>query len=226
MNISTTALLWALGTVLCWGVYSVLLHMGSVEMGKGASGPPDLLGNRMKAFLLVGIAYVIVAIVGPVIVMLAKGTPWKFPTAGWSWSLVAGIAGAVGAFFLLMALSSGRNPTESRFVLPLIVPAIVFAGAPIVNTLVSTTKEGNWQYVNWKFIAGIALAAAGTAMVMKFKPAPPQTPAPVTAPAAPTAGGFPNKLPAAATAFNRPPAPERKVAPGYTDVTVRQYHVS
>jgi drug/metabolite transporter (DMT)-like permease len=210
MNISTTALLYALGTVLCWGVYSVLLHMGSVEMGKGAAGPPDLMGNRMKAFLLVGVAYFIVAIVGPVIVMKMKGTAWTFPTGGWSWSLVAGLAGAIGAFFLLMALSSGRNPVESRFVLPLIVPAIVFAGAPIVNTLVSTTKEDLWQHVNWKFIAGIVLAAAGTAMVMKFKPAPPQKAAAVSAPVS-SAKHFPVHAVASAR---------------FVDVTTRRYHVS
>jgi len=212
---NNTALLFAFGTVLCWGVYSVILHMGSVEMGKGAAGPPDLTGNRMKAFLLVGIAYFVVAIVAPVLIMKMRGTAWNFPTAGWAWSFVAGVAGAVGAFFLLMALSSGRSPAESKFVLPLLVPAIVFAGAPIVNTLVSTTKEGNWGYVNWKFIAGIILAAAGTAMVMKFKPTPPQTKsAAVSAPA--PAGAKPVYA----------PAPVRTVAPGYVDVTTREYHVS
>jgi uncharacterized membrane protein YeaQ/YmgE (transglycosylase-associated protein family) len=178
---NTTALIFALGTVLCWGVYSVFLHMGSVGMGQGTSGPPDLTGNRMKAFLLVGIAYFLVAIVGPILVMKARGTAWTFPTAGWSWSLIAGIMGAVGAFFLLMALSSGRSPEESKNVLPLIVPAIIFAGAPIVNTLVSTTKEGNWPYAGVKFFIGIALAAAGTAMVMKYKPTPPAKSAPAAA---------------------------------------------
>ncbi len=211
---NTTALLFALGTVLCWGVYSVLLHMGSVEMGKGAAGPPDLTGNRMKAFLLVGIAYFLVAIVAPVVIMKMRGTSWQFPTAGWAWSFVAGVAGAVGAFFLLMALSSGRSMAESKYVLPLLVPAIVFAGAPIVNTIVSTTKEGNWGYVNWKFIAGIVLAAAGTAMVMKFKPAPPPDPAAATIPASKSA-----PAPVAA-------APARQVSPGFVDVTKRQYHVS
>ena len=145
-----------------------------------------------------------------------RGTPWTFPTGGWAWSLVAGLAGAIGAFFLLMALSSGSSPAESRFILPLIVPAIVFAGAPIVNTLVSTTKEGNWQYVNWKFVAGILLAAAGTAMVMKFKPAPPLAAAVMGAPS-----GIPLKASPALIA-----APVRTVAAGYVDVTTRQYHVS
>jgi drug/metabolite transporter (DMT)-like permease len=220
-KMNSTALLYALGTVLCWGVYSVLLHMGSVEMGKGIPGPPDLTGNRMKAFLLVGIAYVIVAIVAPLIVMMTRGTSWNFPTKGWSWSLVAGLAGAIGAFFLLMALSSGRSMAESKFVLPLIVPAIVFAGAPIVNTLVSTTKEGNWEFVNWKFVAGIILAAAGTAMVMKYKPAPPENAASLSAPATKSTG-LPLPKPAAARFVQ----PERSVAPGYFDVTKGSYFVS
>ncbi len=211
---NSIALLFAFGTVLCWGVYSVLLHMGSVEMGKGSAGPPDLTGNRMKAFLLVGVAYFLVAIVGPVIIMKMRGTPWVFPTGGWAWSFVAGIAGAVGAFFLLMALSSGRDPQESRYILPLIVPAIVFAGAPIVNTLVSTTKEHNWGYVNMKFIAGMILAAAGTAMVMKYKPAPPVQTSPAGAPAAPKVRQV------------NAPAPVKTVAPGYADVTTRSYFVS
>ena len=212
---NSTALLFALGTVLCWGVYSVLLHMGSEQMAAGGSGPPDMTGNRMKAFLLVGIAYFIVAIVGPLIVMKLRGTSWHFPTGGWAWSFVAGLAGAIGAFFLLMALSSGRSMIESKFVLPLIVPAIVFAGAPIVNTLVSTTKADNWTYVNWKFITGIVLAAAGTAMVMKFKPAPPVQVAPAAAPAAP-----------AGTKVTQFAAPARSVGPGFVDVTTRHYHVS
>ncbi len=205
MNI--TALAFAFGTVLCWGVYSVLLHMGSVGMGQGASGPPDLTGNRMKAFLLVGIAYFIVAIVGPIIVLKLRGTPWTFPTAGWSWSLVAGFMGAIGAFFLLMALSSGRTPLESKSVLPLLVPAIVFAGAPIVNVLVATTKEGNWSYASWKFFVGILLAAIGTVMVMEFKPVPPDKPA-------------------SAPANSAAETPAPKAASNYGDVSKKTYHIS
>lgn len=212
---NTTALLYALGTVFCWGVYSVLLHMGSVGMGQGTSGPPDLTGNRMKAFLLVGVAYFLVAIVGPIIVMKMRGTSWSFPTVGWSWSLIAGLMGAFGAFFLLMALSSGKSMEESKFILPLLVPAIVFAGAPIVNAIVSTTKEGNWPYANWKFFAGMVLAAAGTAMVMEFKPAPPKA---STAPAGSVA--------APAVAEPAPKVSLQTMPAGYLDVRLRQYKIS
>ena len=55
-----------------------------------------------------------------------------------------------------------------------------FAGAPIVNAIVSTTKEGNWAYVKAPFILGIALAALGGYLVTKNPPKPPtkaETPA-------------------------------------------------
>lgn len=205
---NTTALLYALGTVLCWGVYAVLLHMGSDGMDSG--GVRDAAGNRMKAFLFVGIAYFVVAIIGPALVMKVRGTQWVFPLSGWWWSLVAGVAGAVGAFFLLMALSAGRSPAESR-ALPMIVPIIVFAGAPIVNTLVSTTKQGAWGYVNWKFIAGIILAISGMAMAMKYKPSP-------------AAGGHSATPKHPDVQLATPVRPS--VADGYVDVTRRQYWVS
>lgn len=200
---NNTALFYALGTVVCWGLYSVLLHKGSLLMNP--AGPPDV-GSRMKAFLMVGIAYFVVGIVGPMLVMKAKGTPLTFPPGGLTWSLLAGLAGAVGAYFLLMALSSGQGPVESK-ALVLLVPAIVFAGAPIVNAIVSITKDKVWGETPWQFYAGILLAAAGVAMVMKFRPlghaAPPAKPVGATA------------------ALVRP-----AVAPGYLDVTTRPWHVS
>ncbi len=212
---NTTALAFALGTVLCWGIYSVMLHMGSVGMKPlglldGKPVPPDLLSLRMKAFLQVGIAYFIVGVIIPLIIIWMRtpaevteatrlaGRGWQFPSLGLNWSFAAGMAGALGAFFLLMAISAGTTK-EENMLLPLIVPAIIFAGAPIVNTIVSTTKEGNWPYATWKFFLGMILAAAGTAMVMKFKPVP-----------------LPPEAPKAAIAI---PA-------GYGDVTQRTYHIS
>jgi hypothetical protein len=222
-KMNTTALAFAFGTVLCWGIYSVMLHMGSVNMKPvgmidGKMVPPDLLSLRMKAFLQVGIAYFIVGVIIPLIIIWMRtpaegvateatrlaGRGWEFPKLGLNWSLAAGMAGALGAFFLLMGISAGTSPAESKL-LPLIVPAIVFAGAPIVNTLVSTTKEGNWGYVNWKFILGMILAAAGTAMVMKFKPTP--DPAPSRAPA-------------------EQAAPKAAATGRYDDVNKKNYNIS
>ncbi len=198
---NNTALLYALGTVICWGLYSVLLHKGTVLMNPGA--PPDT-GARMKAFLFVGVAYFIVGIIGPLLVMKVNGTPMKFPSSGLNWSLLAGVAGAVGAFFLLMALSSGKGPAESK-ALVLLVPAIVFAGAPIVNAIVSISKEGVWGETGPLFYIGLLLAAAGVAMVMKFRPLGHAPAMPAAAPAAQTVSAM---------------------ASGYADVTTRVWFVS
>ena len=211
-----TALLYALGTVVCWGLYSVLLHKGSMLMSAGVTG--DMTGSRMKAFLMVGIAYFIVGIVGPVLNMKARGIPMaaaSFPMGGVAWSLFAGLAGAVGAYFLLMALSSGKGPLESKM-LVLLVPAIVFAGAPIVNAIVALTKDGLWGYTPWQFYAGILLASAGVAMVMKYRPL--GAPAgPPKAAAAPAALAVPQTV---------APVPVSAMAHGYTDVTTRTWMVS
>jgi hypothetical protein len=54
--------------------------------------------------------------------------------------------------------------------------SVIFAGAPIVNAIVSTTKEGNWSHVKLPFILGIGLAAIGGYLATKHAPKPPKTP--------------------------------------------------
>jgi hypothetical protein len=39
---------------------------------------------------------------------------------------------------------------------------------------VSTTKEGNWSYVKWPFVLGIAMAALGGYLITKHAPKPPK----------------------------------------------------
>ena len=215
---NSTALFYVLGVVICWGLYSVFLHMGSVGMTiEGAK--PDLMSNRMKAFLLVGIAYVLVAVVGPLIILKLRdagsATHWSFPSTGWKMSLVAGLLGAFGAFFLLMALSSDGGDAGMRKVLIAMVPTLVFAGAPLVNAMVSVTKEGLWSKTPPQFFAGLLLAAVGAGLVMYYKPSSGPAKKPDAAPPALTAPAKVAAMP-----------PVRAVAPGYADVTTRSYHVT
>ena len=66
-----------------------------------------------------------------------------------------------------MAVTSGGRP--------LFIAPLVFAGAPIVNAIVSLLwhppKEGS---PDWKFYAGIVLAAVGAGMVLYSKGRPPK----------------------------------------------------
>ncbi|MEY5016141.1 MAG: hypothetical protein RIS92_2499 [Verrucomicrobiota bacterium] len=168
-------LAFALLTVATWGVYGVFLHNGQMNMG-------DPVNGRYKAFLFVGIAYFLVAVLAPLAMLVASGASWSMPKAGMVWSLVAGIMGAIGAFGVLLAFGAKGSPA--------VVMAIVFAGAPVVNAIVSIMTHppaGGWGSIKPGFWIGMILAAAGGCMVTFFKPGPaPKKPAAaVEAPAAP-----------------------------------------
>lgn len=159
-------LFFALLTVASWGVYGILLHSGSMGMAV-AGGDPGVA--RIKAFLLVGVAYFLVAILGPLLILLAKGANWSFPVKGTAWSLVAGVMGALGALFVLLAFGAKGTPAA--------VMSIVFAGAPIVNATVAIWMGKLWGDIRWPFIAGILLAAIGAGLVTYYKPNPHKKPA-------------------------------------------------
>lgn len=167
-----TWLAYALLTVVSWGVYGVFLHNGQLGMQDPVSG-------RYKAFLFVGLAYFLVAVLAPLMLLILSGANWKYPAMGMGWSLVAGIVGAIGAFGVLLAFGAKGAPA--------VVMAIVFAGAPIVNAFVSLIQHppaGGWGNVKWQFWFGIVLAAAGGALVTRFKPAPAPAHGKAPAPAA------------------------------------------
>jgi hypothetical protein len=148
------------------------MHTGSVNMKNPENG-------RLMAFLWVGLAYFLTAVVAPLIILKLKGGNiafWSYPTKGWQWSLIAGTLGAIGALGVLLAF--GKMPSPAY--VPVIM-SIIFAGAPMVNAIVSTTKEGNWSFVRWPFIVGIAMAAIGGYMITKYAPKPPKSPPAATA---------------------------------------------
>lgn len=177
---ASNAWLWySLLTVASWGVYGIFLHKGSDGMG-GASDP----NSRYKAFLFVGIAYFITAVLAPLLVLIVNKASWNFPSGGMWWSLIAGIVGAVGAFGVLLAFGAKGSPA--------VVMSIIFAGAPVVNAVVHLTLHpppGGWGSIAWQFYAGILLAAVGGTLVTLYKPGPGKAPPPPTAQAAPAEAG-------------------------------------
>jgi hypothetical protein len=144
-------------TVICWGMYGSVLHKGQHY----------LAGNRLKPLICVGIAYFFVAIIVPVLILAASGKlrgDWSF--SGVSWSLAAGLAGALGALGIILALTAGGKPI---YVMPL-----VFGGAPVVNVFVSMYFAGiSWRELSPLFLAGMILVAVGAVTVLVFQPRPP-----------------------------------------------------
>ena len=124
--------MFSLLTVLSWGVYGIFLHTGQMAMG-------DPVNGRYKAFLFVGIAYFLTAVLAPLAVLLYKGADWNYPAKGMTWSLIAGIVGAIGAFGVLLAFGAKGTPA--------VVMSIIFAGAPIVNAVIAIMQHppaGGW----------------------------------------------------------------------------------
>ena len=141
-----------LGAIVSWGCYVPILHHGQVAL----KGP-------LRGFLCVGIAYFLTAVVVPLI--LLKGfqmEPWEWNTEGVTFATVAGVLGAVGALCIIMAIKVGGNP--------LYIAPLVFAGAPVVNTLITMGWKPPTTAPGPLFYLGLVMAAAGAFMVMRFKP--------------------------------------------------------
>ncbi len=177
---SNAWLLFALMTVASWGLYGVFLHSGQMQM-------KDPVTGRYKAFLFVGIAYFLIAVLAPLAVLWLKGATWQFTAGGMTWSLLAGTVGAIGAFCVLVAFGAGGSPS--------VVMSIIFAGAPIVNAIVALSLHppaGGIRALPLPFVLGIVLAAVGGCLVTLYKPPParaghpPAQTAPATGEAEPT----------------------------------------
>lgn len=157
---------FVLGAVLSWGVYVPTLHEGQKEIGHG-----NPRAGSLRAFLCVGLAYFLTAVVVPLTLLtlgMAGGEQLDFSRdgafnqRGFTFATLGGVAGAAGALCIILSIKNGGKP--------LFIAPLVFAGAPIVNAIVSLLwhppKEG---HPDWKFFAGIVLAAVGAGMVLYSK---------------------------------------------------------
>jgi hypothetical protein len=140
------------GAVLSWGVYGAMLHQGQVK-----------LGNPMRALLCVGVAYFLVGVVVPLIVLAAQGQGLRgFNASGTTFATVAGMLGALGAVCIIFAFRTGGLPT---YVMPL-----VFGGAPLVNVLYTMYIHPPRVPVSPMLYLGFLLTAIGAGTVLYYKP--------------------------------------------------------
>jgi hypothetical protein len=173
-------LLYVLIAAAAWGAYAPVVHHGQLALGE-RNNP----NAPVRAFLFVGFAYFLLAIVVPVLWLAFHREPAgvKYPAGGVILCVFAGALSAVGALAVIFALRSGG--------LPIYVAPLVFAGAPIDNVAVAMLWDGVDRRPDVRFFLGILLAAAGGALVLRYQPAPREdrlanTPSVVTAPAAPS----------------------------------------
>ena len=147
-------IVFALGAALSWGFYGPALHGGQVK-----------LGSPFRAMLCVGLAYMLIGVIVPLIALASQGelNSKGWTTAGFTQATIAGCLGALGAVFITYAFRSGGLPA---YVMPL-----VFGGAPLVNVLFTMYLHPPKVPPNPLLWAGYAFVAIGASLVLYFKPA-------------------------------------------------------
>ena len=142
----------AIGAALSWGMYGPTLHGGQVK-----------LGSPFRALLCVGIAYMLVGVLVPVVALSMQGELGKgWNPGGFTQATIAGGLGALGAVFIIYAFRAGG--------LPMYVMPLVFGGAPLVNVLVTLLIHPPKNAPNPLLYVGFVLAAAGAFIVLRYRP--------------------------------------------------------
>ena len=138
--------------VVSWGAYGPVLHNGQAAM----------LHSRLRPLICVGLAYFVIAVVVPNMILAEAPEDSTYASFGTVWSLMGGAFGAAGALGIILAFNSGGRPI---FVMPL-----VFGGAPVVNTFFTISTRGQWDEIHPLFWAGLILVVAGAVMVLVLAP--------------------------------------------------------
>lgn len=211
---------YAFMTVFFWGVYGVILHMARGYMPDvGPTGPtgPEGAHAGLKAFLLVCGAYCATGVI-TLIVLKIRGSSLSLSNDGIKWGLIAGLAGALGAFTLVLALGQAASPLAKGggglgVAAAAAVMPIVFGCAPVVNTITALIKSppaGGLKSLPLEFVIGCILAASGAFLVAKYAPSnsgASHGPVPAAAPAPAAAKSAAPETPAAS------PVPAPAAAP-------------
>src|SRR6478752_515386 len=106
---------YVIGAGLAWGTYVPLVFFGGTEL----TTRPGTIGGRLASILCVGVAYFVLAVIVPIVLMTTRDDAkpeWR--TTGLVFSALAGVAGAVGAICVIFAskaaVDKGREDFQAR----------------------------------------------------------------------------------------------------------------
>ncbi len=160
-------ILFAIGTAIFWGCYGPTI--GNAQTPRGVDGKPLLPPegwSSFKPYVFIGIAYLVIAIAGGLVMMKIKGDSFSFTGSHFStvkWGFLAGTLGAFGALCLTTAMMTSRGNA-------LLVMPIVFGGAVSITALVSILRLQDHVTINPMLWVGMALTVVGVVLVAKNTP--------------------------------------------------------
>lgn len=159
------ALPWIALTIVCWGMYGPVLHRGQMAMVDDAGGT-----SRLRPLICVGLAYFVIGVVVPVVMLQMRGEGGAWTASGIFWSSAAGAAGAIGALGIILAFNTliGHKVAIG----PGLVMPLVFGCAPVVNAFLSMYWAKTLKEAGPVFYAGLLLVAVGAFVVLFFAPKP------------------------------------------------------
>ncbi|WP_286177469.1 hypothetical protein [Stieleria mannarensis] len=169
-------ILFAIGTALFWGCYGPTIGNAQTPRVDGKPLLPPDGWTPFKPYVFIGIAYLVIAIVGGLAMMKVKGDSFNYTAAvpgvegvthflPAKWGFLAGALGAFGALCLTTAMMTSRGNA-------LLVMPIVFGGAVSVTAIVSIIKlRGHGPLeINPMLWVGMGLTVVGVVLVAMNTP--------------------------------------------------------
>lgn len=138
-------IVFALLTGLFWGTYGPALGVARAAEGN----------NPFKPYLMIGLAYLVWAVIGGVAGIRGTNADFSFTLTGGGWGFIAGSLGAFGALTLTLAMFS--FPTGMKPRADIVMP-IVFGTAVSVSAITSVLMtRASVNPILWVGIAGMAV---------------------------------------------------------------------
>ncbi|TWT82025.1 hypothetical protein CA13_34800 [Planctomycetes bacterium CA13] len=167
MNKMLIPILFALGTAIFWGCYGPAI--GNAQSPRGIDGRPMVPPEGwtpFKPYVFIGIAYLVIAIAGGLIMMKVKGDTFSYSGSHFAtakWGFLAGTLGAGGALCLTTAMMTSRGNA-------LLIMPIVFGGAVSITALVSVLRLHAATVVSPMLWVGMLVTVIGVVIVARNTP--------------------------------------------------------
>ena len=153
-------ILFAIGTACFWGMYGPTIGNAQVKV------PPPEGWSPFKPYVFIGVAYLVLAVVGGLAAMHFKGDTFSYSGEHFKpakWGFLAGLLGALGALCLTTAMMTSKGNA-------LLVMPIVFGGAVSVTALFSVWKLKGHTTINPILYVGIVMVVIGVVIVAMNTP--------------------------------------------------------